>query len=322
MRLLFAERFAERIMGRPWLLDLVYRMEAGLMYLLWWFLMALGPERASRLGSALLRRLGPRSRKKAELVRQTLRLLCPGSSEEDLEAMVDRSWDNLGAVFGEYANLERIGASERLEIVDEVGIEQYCDGTRGAVFFGVHYANWELMPLALARAGVPLAVIYAPLANPYLDRLMSRARTQLDCVTHARGASIRPLLKHLRAGGSIGTLIDLRMPEGAEVPFFGHPTRLPSTAARLALGTGCDLVPVRIDRVARARYRVTFESVLPVDDLQDADDPVDAVTRRMIARAEAWIRADPALWLLANRRWDKVVLDPGWEARRAALLGR
>jgi KDO2-lipid IV(A) lauroyltransferase len=164
------------------------------------------------------------------------------------------------------------------------------------------------MALALAREGVPLVALYAPIQNPYLDRLMGRARSQLGCGTHPRGASIRPLLRHLREGGAIGTLIDLRVPEGSDLPFLGRPTRLPDAAARLALGTGCDLVPIRIDRTGTARYRCTVGPALPIDDLRDGPDAVAAVTRRMVALVEDWIREDPALWLAANRRWDKAVL--------------
>lgn len=308
MRLLFAERFGEALARRPRLLDLVWRLEAGVMHGLWWTLRALGPERASRLGSRLLRALGPRSRKKGPLVRDTLRLIRPGATERELAELVDRSWGNLGAVFGEYAHLDRIGAPDRLAIDDRTGLERYARRERSAVFFGAHHANWELMALALAREGVPLVALYAPIQNPYLDRLMGRARSQLGCRTHPRGASIRPLLRHLREGGAIGTLIDLRVPEGSDLSFLGRPTRLPDAAARLALGTGCDLVPIRIDRTGTARYRCTVGPALPIDDLRDRPDAVAAVTRRMVGLVEDWIREDPALWLAANRRWDKAVL--------------
>lgn len=311
MRFLFAQRFADAIDRRPRLKRLVWSIEAGLMRLLWWGLEALGPERASRFGSALLRRAGPRTRKKNELVRQTLRLIRPDAAPAEIADLADRSWSSLGAVFGEYAHLAAIGAGDRMQFVDRVGLEAYRPGGgRTAVFFGAHQGNWELLALALARAGVPMIALYAPLQNPHLDRLLSAARVQLGCATHARGDSVRPLLRHLRAGGSIGTLIDLRLADGVDLPFLGHPTRLPATPARLALGAGCDLVPMRCERIGTARYRVTAEPALHIDDLRDGADPVAAVTRRMIEPLEGWIRADPTQWLLANRRWDKAVLDP------------
>lgn len=319
MRFVFANRFSDVIARSERLTRLVWWLEGALFRLLWWGLVALGPERASRLGSGLLRRLGPRSAKKGELVRQTLRLIRPEASAAELARLEDDSWAGAGAVLGEYAHLERLGRADRMEFVDRAGLDAYRERKRSAVFFGAHYANWELLALALAQAGVPMVALYAPLQNPHLDRLLSSARDQLGCGTHARGDSIRPLLRHLRQGGSIGTLIDLRVEDGVEVPFFGHPTRLPSTPARLALGSGCDLIPIHARRLGRARYRVTVEPPLPIADPGDGEDAVAAITRRMIEQVEAWIRQDPAQWLVANRRWDKNVLDPERAARRGKL---
>lgn len=308
MRFVFADRFSDAISRRPWLTRLVWRIEAGIMQLLWWTLAALGPELGSRLGSGLLQVLGPRSAKKGDLVRQTLRLVCPDAPAAALDRLERRSWANLGAVFGEYVSLQRIGAGERMQLVDRAGLDVYARRERSAVFFGAHHANWELLALACARAGVPMVALYAPLQNPQLDRLMSRARIQLGCETHARGDSIRPLLRHLRRGGSVGTLIDLRVADGEEIELFGHPTRLPTTAARLALRTGCDLVPMHARRIGRARYEVIAEPPLNIDDLKDAEDAPRRITERMIRMVEGWILEDPALWLAANRRWDKAVL--------------
>ena len=321
MKYLFTERFATAIERRPWLTRLVFRVEAGVMYTLWWLLQALGPERAARLGARLLGTLGPRSKSKDALVRQQLRVVEPEASAERLDELAGRAWTSLGMVMGEYANLTAIAEGGRLELVDEADLARYRNGGPGAIFFGAHYANWELLPIAIARAGVPMLALYAPIANPGLDALMARARTQLGCGTHARGDSVRPLVKHLRSGGAIGTLIDLRVEDGADLPFFGHETRLPTTAARLALRTGADLVPLQAERVGTARYRVRACTPIEVSTLEDTNAAVEATTRTMIAMMEDWIRADPALWLLANRRWEKRILDPTWEARRAALVG-
>ena len=321
MKFVFAQHFAEAIEQRPWLMRIVFLVEAGAMYLIWYLLRILGPERASRWGAGFLRTFGPRSPKKADLVHQQLKLVVPDASPAQARALARRSWENLGMVFGEYPNLARIAEGGSIELVDHVDLARYRAGGRSAIFFGAHYANWELLALTIARAGVPMVALYAPIQNPHLDRLMSRARIQLGCATHARGDSVRPLLKHLKQGGSIGTLIDLRMEDGTELPLFGHTTRLPTTAARLALRTGADLVPMHAERIGTARYRIhAGPALLPATDA-NSEDAISATTAKMIKVMEAWIREDPALWLLANRRWEKTVLDPTWAARRAAILG-
>lgn len=322
MKFLFAPGLTDELEQRAWLARLVWRVEAAFMYALWGLLRALGPERSARLGAAFLRTFGARSPKKADLVRQQLRVIEPEATEARIDELARRSWESLGMVMGEYANLERIAEGGRIELVDHVGLERYREGGRSAVFFGAHYANWELLALAIARAGVPMVALYAPIANPWLDALMARARRQLGCATHARGDSIRPLIRHLRGGGCVGSLVDLRVEDGAELPFFGHPVPLPTTAARLALRTGADLVPMHAERTGVARYRIHAGPALEPATADDTEAAVIATTARMVALLEQWIRADPALWLLANRRWDKRLLDPTWEARRDAILAR
>ena len=323
MKLLFAENATDFLERHPRLLRAVYAVEAAVMYGFWYALRALGPERAARVGAAFLRTVGPRSRKKADLVDQQLRVVLPDADEVTREAIARRSWENLGMVFGDYPHLATIGAGWRMELDDAADMTRYRNSERGAIFFGAHYANWELMALAIARAGVPVVALYAPIRNPYLDRLMSRARAQFGCDTHPRGESVRPLLKHLRSGGSLGTLIDLRVEDGADLPFFGVTTRLPTTAARLARGTGADLVPILSRRLAPGHYRVSTMTPIElarVEDHESAEAADRETTRRMVAALEAHIRVDPTQWLLANRRWEKRDLDPTWEARRAAIL--
>lgn len=318
MKFLFAPGLKHRLERHARLARLVWRTEAAFMYGLWGLLRALGPERAARLGAVVLRTFGPRSPRKAALVRQQLRVIEPEAPQARIDELARRAWESLGMVMGEYANLERIAEGGRIELVDHVGLERYRTGGRSAVFFGAHYANWELLALAIARAGVPMVALYAPIANPWLDDLMAHARRQLGCGTHARGDSIRPLIRHLRGGGCVGSLVDLRVEDGADLPFFGHPVRLPTTAARLALRTGADLVPMHAERTGIARYRIhAGPALVPAAD-EDTERAVLATTERMVEMLEAWIRADPALWLLPNRRWDKDLLDPDRAARSAS----
>ena len=93
---------------------------------------------------------------------------------------------------------------------------------------------------------------------------MQRRRRELGCGFLAADDSIRPLLNELRAGRSIGLLVDLRVESGEPVPFCGHDTATTTVPARLALKFGCPLVPVRVERIRPAHLRVTvYDLVLP-----------------------------------------------------------
>lgn len=306
-RLIIASRLDGLAKRFGWLRRILFGFEAVLIYGCWYAFKALTPERASRIGRRIIGLLGPRS-PKASMLKANLRIALPARGENEIERLSRQFWGNLGAVFGEYPHLEAIALAEggrRLELIDGCGLDAYRDGKRRAVFFGAHLANWELMALVLARAGVPLLALFAPLQNAILGRLMDRARLQLGCQLLPRDASMRPVLRHLAAGGSLGLLVDLKVDDGVDVPFFGVPMRTSDTPARMAARFDCDLIPVETERLGDARYRVTVHPPLPRPPPGDDESQRAWRTRAMIEAIEGFIREHPDEWLATNRRWAK-----------------
>ncbi len=166
------------------------------------------------------------------------------------------------------------------------------------------------MALALAQQGVPLLGFYGPLQNPHLAALMKHVRARLGYRMLQRGRSMRPLITHVRNGGSLGTLLAIPAKDGIHVPFFGEQMRSASTPARMALKYSCDIVPVRTQRVGTARFRVTVYPALELPPLEETIDEATrtfAIMRQLNGLAEQWIRRQPGQWMCASRRWDKSV---------------
>jgi Kdo2-lipid IVA lauroyltransferase/acyltransferase len=307
-RLIFASRLDYHAKHHPRLRRVLFALESSLVLLLWWLLQLMSPERAARVGGWIVSRLGPRV-EKSVVMRENLCMAFPDLDTAAIDALAQRAWYHLGMVFGEYphlAEIARANGDARIEIVDRCGLEKYRTRQRQAVFIGAHLSNWEVMALALARDGVPLLALYAPLQNPRLDELMSRARRQLGCTMLARGESMRGLIKQVREGGSIGLLLDLAADDGIAVPFFGRDMVTSLTPARMAERYGCDIVPVRTERLGPARFRFT---AYPALDFQATGDDETArafeITRQLNVLMEQWIREAPEEWLSANRRWSK-----------------
>ncbi len=312
-RLIFTNALDGQAKRHAWLRSLLFRFEAAIMYLFWWSFRALSPEHSARVGSYVVGALGPRSAK-AQMVKENLRIAFPSLEPAAVEALALRTWRSMGLVFGEYPHLDRIARADqdaRLELVDHCNLDLYRRRERQAIFVGAHFSNWEVMALAVARAGVPLLALHAPLQNPYLGKLMDRARTQLGCTMLGRGESMRALIKQVRDGGSIGILLDLSMNDGVPVPFFGHPMRTTLTPARMAQRYGCDIVPARTERLGAARFRVTVYPPITLDqtlnDKQDEEAQAIAIARQLNALMEEWISARPEEWMCANRRWEKAL---------------
>jgi KDO2-lipid IV(A) lauroyltransferase len=307
-RLIFASGLDRQAKRHAWLRALLFRVEGFVVQLFWWSFRALGPERAARLGRFVVGALGPRSAK-AAIAKANLHVAFPELDAAAIDALALKTWRSLGTVFGEYPHLEHIARTDaRLEVVDRCGLDPYRRRERQAIFVGAHVSNWEINALALSREGVPLLALHAPLQNPQLGRLLNRARTQLGCKMLARGESMRALVRHLNDGGSLGLLLDLSIDDGVPVPFFGQPMRTSLTPARLALRYGCDIVPIRTQRVGDARFRVIIGPAIALDRTNGADEArAIEVTRALNALMEQWIREQPDEWLCANRRWEKAL---------------
>lgn len=306
-RLIFTNALDGQARRHAWLRSLLFAFEAAIMQLFWWSFRALSPETSARAGRCVVGVLGPRSAK-ARMVKENLRIAFPTLEPAAVDALAARTWRSMGLVFGEYPHLDRIAradADARLELVDHCNLDLYRRRERQAIFVGAHFSNWEVMALAVARVGVPLLALHAPLQNPHLGKLMDRARTQLGCTMLGRGESMRALIKQVRSGGSIGILLDLSMKDGVPVPFFGHPMRTTLTPARMAQRYGCDIVPARTERLGEARFRVTVYPPITLPQIEDEEAQAIAVARQLNALMEEWISGRPEEWMCANRRWEK-----------------
>jgi KDO2-lipid IV(A) lauroyltransferase len=217
----------------------------------------------------------------------------------------------LGAVLAEFPHLERIYNSkpgEYIELVHTAISEVFQDNADrpAAVFVTAHLANWEIAAVSIVLQGVPLAVVYTSLQNPKLDRLLRRSRKSLRCELIERDSAGRQLIRQLKQGTSVGLIVDQRVDSGEPVPFFRHNMQTTITPAQLALRFKCDLIPVQVQRLPNARFRVIFHAPITADDETASErEKMLQMTRKTNALFENWIRERPEEWLCSKRRWAK-----------------
>jgi KDO2-lipid IV(A) lauroyltransferase len=302
---------------------LAWAAEAATVAGLWAVADRLGPDRAGDLVGRLFAALGPKSRKQ-RMVLANLATVAPGLDAGELARLARASWRQFGRVVGEYPHLARLAEEPgRVELVDRFGLARAASG-RPALLVAGHLANWELPAAVAARAGVPMTVVHAPRANPLLGALLQRRRAALGCRFLAKDDGVHALLAELRAGRSLGLLLDQRHDVADAVTFFGRPAPVPIAPALLALRLDLPFVPARVERLEGARFRLTVEPPLAPD--RALGEP-RAVARDLMQRLylllERWIAERPEQWLCIKRRWP----DPArgkWQrklARNPRLLG-
>ena len=122
----------------------------------------------------------------------------------------------------------------------------------------------------------------------------------------AKGAQgARGAIAHLRAGGSLGFLVDQKMNDGIEVPFFGRNAMTAPALAQLALRFGLPIVPIRVVRLGAGRFRMVCEAPLAITRTGDRTADTYAISLAVNATLERWIRERPEAWLWLHRRWPR-----------------
>ena len=261
---------------------------------------------ASALGGFLARAIGPRlglSRRALKNLRRAM----PELGEEATRRVIVDMWDNLGRVIAEYPHLGqyRIYADEgRIEIVGAEHIRAQNAPGKRAIFFSGHFGNWEVPTMALTQAGLSVLEMYRAANNPFVDRLINHARSVVGSELAAKGgAGARRMLAAMKSDRHIALLVDQKQNDGIAVPFFGREAMTGPALATFALRFDSAVVPVRVDRLKGARFRITAEPPLPYAKTGDADADTLMLMKQVNEVLERWIRERPDHWFWLHRRW-------------------
>jgi KDO2-lipid IV(A) lauroyltransferase len=291
------------------LLDLRWRAEALLARGGFALLRALGPVRASNLGGAVARAIGPYL-PVSRVAEANLRRAMPEHDARARAGIVRGVWENLGRTIGELPHVARLAATAEgpgweLHIVPRSLV--LLRSPEPSIWVSAHMGNWEVLPRAAALEGTGVASFYRPIANPYIDAFMLRMRAGLtgaDMPAFRKGAAgARQALAWLNRGGRLAMLVDQKMNDGIQCRLFGLPAMTAPAAAVFALRHRCPLVPACVERIGPARFRITCEAPLPLPATGDRNADIAALTQAINDRLESWIRARPEQWLWLHRRW-------------------
>ena len=261
---------------------------------------------ASATGGAIARIIGPH----LAVTRRALRnldLALPHLSATERRRVIREMWDNLGRVAAEYAHLSRLrcfAPGTRVEVVGAEHIDRAVARGRSLILFSGHLGNWEVASVAVRQYGLELVQVYRAVNNPDLEAIMRELRRSLGVEPVSKGAAgARRIIAALREGKNLALLADQKMNDGIAVPFFGREAMTAPAIAELALRYDCSVLPVRVDRLHGARFRVSIFPALDFAPSGDRQADVRAAMSRVNRCLEQWIRERPGQWFWLHRRW-------------------
>jgi KDO2-lipid IV(A) lauroyltransferase len=282
-------------------------LEGQLFRFLFWILGQLSVERASAIAATIVGLIGPHT-SLARHVHGNLAVAFPDRDEQDLRRTTRGVFRQLGMAAAELANMDKIWSEreQRLEFCIDPLAQAHLDAGGATVFVTAHVGAWQVTNLISRQQNLTITVVFAEESNPQVRELMHRLRKAFGVKLLPTHAGIRPLLRELNAGNSIGLAMDTRLDTGEPLPFFGVEALTNTSAARMALRSGAALIPVRGERLRPGHFRVSVMAPInsPVPDAKPEDQAI-AMTQLINDHFEAWIRSAPDHWMCLKRRWPK-----------------
>jgi len=228
--------------------------------------------------------------------------------ERQIHALARANFAHYGQILAELSRLPLLDEERLAERVTFTGLENFEDARakgRGVIVVSGHFGNWDLLAVAQAMMGLGIHLVTRHLHSRSVDRAWQRLRRDRGLRTLDDHGSIRDILRLLRAGESVGFVLDQHVSgrRGIPVTFFGRRAWTARAAAVLAQRTGCAVLPVFNHRDADGRHRMRFAAEIPLDRGADAAETVRRTTQRYNDVLEAFIREHPEQWFWAHRRW-------------------
>jgi KDO2-lipid IV(A) lauroyltransferase len=189
------------------------------------------------------------------------------------------------------------------------GLDRYLAAQargKGVLIVTGHLGAWELSSFYHSLMGHPMGMVIRPLDNRPLDEFVNGMRCLHGNRVLPKGDFARGLLRAMRAGETVGILMDTNMtpPQGVFVDFFGHQACTASGIARVALKTGAAVLPgFMLWEPTELRYVLHFGPELVFARSGDAEADILAATQQCTQAIEDWIRRYPDQWLWIHRRW-------------------
>lgn len=161
-----------------------------------------------------------------------------------------------------------------------------------------HFGNYDASRAGLVARGYPVGALYMPMSNPLFNAHYEAAISRIGAPIFPRGAKgLAGMVRHLRAGGWLGLLVDHNMDHGAPLGFFGHEARTALSAAEMALKYDALLVPTYgIRRVDGLGFEIVVEAPIP-------PSTPEAMTQALNDSLEALVRRHPGQWFWIHRSW-------------------
>jgi len=229
---------------------------------------------------------------------------------ETPDRIIQTLFQNLGKGFAEVIKIYFGLGRNIIESVTFEGIEHFQTARskrKGVLFITGHCGNWELLAIASARKLSPVSVVARAMNNPYLNRVIEKARRTHGNRIIYKKAALKNILRALRSNEAIGILMDQAVlaREGFVIDFLGRGAWTTKMPALIARKTGAAVLPAFIHRTEYGHIIRIFPEVQLLHE-DDKEEQLKKDTKKFSSYVEEYIQQYPSEWLWIHRRWKRV----------------
>ena len=240
--------------------------------------------------------------KSKKIIENNLNIYSKNITKDEKEKIISSMWKNYGITFIEYIYLNFFKKNKsHIKIQGEKYLENIIKKGKPVIFVSGHFANFELMSMEITKKNIPLAAIYRPLNNFFLNPFMEYLRKKYICKNQIKKGinGVRDAITYIKKGYSVALMIDQRVSEGEKVNFFNKPALTTTLPAQLAMKFDLSIVPVFIERTTENNFELQFQNEINVSNFKNKLE----LTIKLNQILEKMILKNPNQWIWTHNRW-------------------
>ena len=261
----------------------------------------LGIRISRKLFSFLFLLLGPTFKSK-KIINNNLNIFSKKQPALSKEKIIFNMWKNYGKTFIEYVFLSHLRNNvSNIIVTGETNLLEATQKDKPVIFISGHFANFEMMSMVISKKKIPLAIIYRPLNNIFLNPLMEFLRKKYICPHQIKKGinGVRDAIDFIKKKHSIALMIDQRVSEGEKINFFDEIALTTTFPAQLSNKFNLDIIPVYIERDENDNFKIEFQKIIKAKDFQNKLE----LTKELNRILEKMIIRNPGQWIWTHNRW-------------------
>jgi KDO2-lipid IV(A) lauroyltransferase len=225
--------------------------------------------------------------------------------------IIDELWDNFGRYIGEFPYVNLLSKQEIEKRINIIGLEhlvRFQEQKQPFLLFTGHFANWDLALKVICQLYPKFGIVYRMANNPYVNGLINNFRSSDNIHLIAKGShGVINLIRAFKSKQSIAMLVDQKMNDGIQVPFFNRPSMTSHAIAKFALRYQYPIVPCQIIRTKGSYLTIIIHPSLHMAQTKDNNVDCYNIMLQINQMIEVWVRQNPAQWFWFHNRWGKKI---------------